>query len=435
MTFLALFMIQDANGPAVSLQTCKARKQVSIPVIDKSCFWLDETDDRISVRHVCGEQIRKACISQREHTREGVVLVWVVIYHSEKLIFLTSKKVPITPHIDITWKQYLCHILGPFIIHRHCTELLVSTPPERKQPSSEESRKSEYEVDVEDPDYNFRSAAGKTVPFVELTVAHGSILTILAISFERYYAICKPLKAGYKCTKMRALIIIGIVWVVSILITSPILAIAEYAFVEYVDGSTVPVCLTLVQTFWQRLYFISITSVFFGIPFFILVTVYSFIAKHLIVDSGVVSSTMEQSQAKARRQVVMMLVAVVLSFFLCLLPFRVFTVWIIVADSMEVQKLGVEIYYNLLYFCRIMLYTNSAINPILYNLISSKFRDAFLRSLGCRKSRRLLRQATFTPTSLTLQSSLKSRSSHSSGTYNTVIPPRNFVVKGINNIL
>ncbi|XP_013773953.1 growth hormone secretagogue receptor type 1-like [Limulus polyphemus] len=275
----------------------------------------------------------------------------------------------------------------------------------------------------------------KTVPFVELTVAHGSILTILAISFERYYAICKPLKAGYKCTKMRALVIIGIVWVVSILITSPILAIAEYTFVEYVDGSTVPVCLTLVQTFWQRMYFISITSVFFGIPFFILVTVYSFIAKHLMLDSGVVSSTMEQSQAKARRQVVMMLVAVVLSFFLCLLPFRVFTVWIIVADPMEVQKLGMEVYYNLLYFCRIMLYTNSAINPILYNLISSKFRDAFLRSLGCRKSRRLLRQVTFTPTSLTLQSSLKSRSSHSSGTYNTVIPPRTFGAKGLNKIL
>ncbi|XP_013783951.1 growth hormone secretagogue receptor type 1-like [Limulus polyphemus] len=275
----------------------------------------------------------------------------------------------------------------------------------------------------------------KSVPFVELTVAHGSILTILAISFERYYAICKPLKAGYKCTKMRALVIIVVVWVVSILITSPILAIAEYTYVEYVDGSTVPVCLTLVQTFWQRLYFISIIAIFFGIPFFILVTVYSFIAKHLMIDGGVVSSNTEQSQAKARRQVVMMLVAVVLSFFLCLLPFRVFTLWIIVADPTDVQKLGMEVYYNLLYFCRLMLYTNSAINPILYNLISSKFRDAFLRSLGCRKSRRLLRQVTFTPTSLTLQSSLKSRSSHSSGTYSTVIQSRTFVAKGLNKLL
>ncbi|XP_076314799.1 uncharacterized protein LOC143227191 [Tachypleus tridentatus] len=41
----------------------------------------------------------------------------------------------------------------------HCPELHVPTPPERKQPSTEESRKSEEEVDVEDPDYNFRGAA------------------------------------------------------------------------------------------------------------------------------------------------------------------------------------------------------------------------------------------------------------------------------------
>ncbi|KAF8774782.1 Orexin receptor type 2 like protein [Argiope bruennichi] len=48
----------------------------------------------------------------------------------------------------------------------------------------------------------------KAVPYVQLTAAHGSVLTILAISFERYYAICQPLKAGYTCTQMRALAII-----------------------------------------------------------------------------------------------------------------------------------------------------------------------------------------------------------------------------------
>ncbi|XP_076340926.1 uncharacterized protein LOC143241630 [Tachypleus tridentatus] len=37
----------------------------------------------------------------------------------------------------------------------HCPELPITTQPERKLPSSEESSKSEYEVYVEDPDYNF----------------------------------------------------------------------------------------------------------------------------------------------------------------------------------------------------------------------------------------------------------------------------------------
>lgn len=64
-----------------------------------------------------------------------------------------------------------------------------------------------------------RHSAGKLVPFVELTVAHASILTILAISFERYYAICEPLKAGYVCTKTRAMVICVACWCVAGLFT------------------------------------------------------------------------------------------------------------------------------------------------------------------------------------------------------------------------
>lgn len=79
-----------------------------------------------------------------------------------------------------------------------------------------------------------------------------------------------------------------------------------------------------------------------------------------------------------------MLGAVVLSFFVCLLPFRAFTLWIIVAPPETIMNLGIEPYYNILYLCRIMLYLNSAMNPVLYNLMSSKFREGFFRLLGCR---------------------------------------------------
>jgi hypothetical protein len=100
-----------------------------------------------------------------------------------------------------------------------------------------------------------------------------------------------------------------------------------------------------------------------------------------------------------------MLGTVVLSFFVCLMPFRALTLWIIVAPQEAVFSLDIDTYYNLLYFCRVMIYLNSAINPILYNLMSSKFRDGFFRLCGLRSKTHpdvnLGRKGTFNTTSTT----------------------------------
>lgn len=269
----------------------------------------------------------------------------------------------------------------------------------------------------------------KAVPFVELTVAHASVLTILAISFERYYAICEPLKAGYVCTKERALLICFLAWAFAALFTSPVLLIAEYGVFNSSDPMSVasavptavnvtepePYCMTRADTFWRQFFFLMTISVFFLLPLVLLLVLYTLIARRLVADPGTTALTVkatETANARARKQVVLMLGTVVMSFFICLLPFRIFTIIIIFMSTETFSKLGFENYLIVLLVCRTMLYLNSAINPILYNLMSSKFRDGFMRLCGIRRRdaffrRRFARSSTLntTTTSMTYSGS------------------------------
>ena len=183
---------------------------------------------------------------------------------------------------------------------------------------------------------------------------------------------------------------------------SPILLIAKYdQHREYIDGTLVPACLTEANTFWPSFFFIMIITVFFLLPLCMLVVLYAMMARHLMADPGTSAvKDAESSNSRARKQVVLMLGTVVLSFFICLIPFRVFTLWFIVVPEEQVQQLGMEGYYNILYFCRTMLYLNSAVNPILYNLMSSKFRNGFMRLCGLRRGELSLVRRGTTSTSV-----------------------------------
>ena len=74
-----------------------------------------------------------------------------------------------------------------------------------------------------------------------------------------------------------------------------------------------------------------------------------------------------------------MLVVVVSLFAVLWLPYRVYVLY------NSFRKLRYENIWLML-ACRTMVHTNSAINPVLYNAMSAKFKKAFKNLLHCGKS-------------------------------------------------
>ncbi|KAG5883583.1 hypothetical protein JTB14_014499 [Gonioctena quinquepunctata] len=175
---------------------------------------------------------------------------------------------------------------------------------------------------------------------------------------------------------------------------------------EYIDGSLVFVCFTLVEDLFPCIFFISSIILFFLFPLAILIAIYALIANSLMSQPTIMLSQRcatvpSQSVIKYRKQVILMLGTVVLAFFICLLPFRALTMWIIIAPAGWNFEIGIENYYYILYFSRIMFHINSAVNPILYNIMSSKFRGGFFKLCGakslrnrCKKKPEITRKST-----------------------------------------
>ena len=76
-----------------------------------------------------------------------------------------------------------------------------------------------------------------------------------------------------------------------------------------------------------------------------------------------------------KHQIVNTIASLVLIFFICHLPFRIAVLWFSFEDKHVIWDLGLERFLLILYSTRIMFYTNHALNPVIYNFVSSKFRS------------------------------------------------------------
>ncbi|CAF0970787.1 unnamed protein product [Adineta steineri] len=215
-------------------------------------------------------------------------------------------------------------------------------------------------------------------PFVQNVTATCSVLTIMAISYERYIAICQPFKTNsLRLSIFRTLPTVIIFWAISCLMSTPFYIFTNTYLVQSTYNETIVSCLTGFPLPWSIWYLIPCTVVIYLIILIMLcywhysICYVLFNREALLQDNTIVT--------RYRRQVSQLLIVLIISFFVLILPYKI---WAIIQPQLSFEqfhRFGFQRHSLMIIIIRSLLYLNSAINPLLYSIMSTKFRQSFVR--------------------------------------------------------
>uniref|UniRef100_A0AC35GI21 Thyrotropin-releasing hormone receptor n=1 Tax=Panagrolaimus sp. PS1159 TaxID=55785 RepID=A0AC35GI21_9BILA len=263
--------------------------------------------------------------------------------------------------------------------------------------------------------YIFGSLGCAVFTYVPYLAINTSSLSITAFTIERFIGICYPLRARYICTVKRAKIIILGIWVFSFFYNSPWLYLANLTPLK--NGEICTFKLERDNWAYKLLYFTDL-GMFYCVPMILNILIYgkitytlshnsmksekSSMQKSIIRnDSKKDGSPLEtqvslaspnmtapreyfinggkRSSTKGKMQVIKMLLIVVVIFAVCWIPYRAMVTY----NSFAETKLNNDMY---IFIAKTLIFINCAINPVLYNVMSARFRNAFKKLLRDKKS-------------------------------------------------
>nr|XP_029134179.1 neuromedin-U receptor 1-like [Labrus bergylta] len=263
--------------------------------------------------------------------------------------------------------------------------------------------------------------------FLFETVCLASILNVTALSVERYIAVVHPLRAKYVVTRTHAKRVILVVWGVSVLCALPNTSLhgitmlysrsigsAGNTHLEIPDSA---IC-TLVKPPWMYNLTTQVTTLlFFILPMLTISVLYMLIGLQLKQEklrqalqakSGFGQDSFcnvrTQQQKARRRQVTKMLFVLVVVFGICWAPFHTDRLmWSFISDWTDNH---LEIFEYVHIISGVFFYLSSAVNPILYNLMSTRFREMFKEVMCHRQHHNTPRKHSLSVTRVTLRSTL-----------------------------
>ena len=208
-----------------------------------------------------------------------------------------------------------------------------------------------------------------------------SVLTMMLISFDRFYAVFFPLR---EAIFQRPKILSTMIWVLSFALMFPYVFLSDVSFDPNKNGYHCQFALPTNNLSEDeifrvlRIYHISLFVMVYALPLFITIIAYTLICCKVVRRKipGNMTDTNRAVVEKSRRKVVRLLVVICVVFALCWFPTYInHFFWFVRPDQQD------KLPYVASFVFFWIGHANSAINPCLYILLNGGFRKALFALL------------------------------------------------------
>ena len=211
-----------------------------------------------------------------------------------------------------------------------------------------------------------------------------SVLTIVALSLDRYVAVLHPVKSRSFSTKSHIRNTIFLIWAIACTIMLPLLAVQTVTLEILPSGHAFAYCYENWNSVYGRRIFDCFLFVFiYVVPGSVVIVSYSLTGRHLVV-----SRTLQRNNSLAghssrimegRRRVARMLLMLAALFAISWLPYHSTVIYMNFSGSGNGDSS-----MTVLSFALLLGHWHSAQNPVLYCITNANFWRATVAILKCR---------------------------------------------------
>ncbi|XP_068744524.1 QRFP-like peptide receptor [Montipora capricornis] len=214
----------------------------------------------------------------------------------------------------------------------------------------------------------------KIIAFIQGISLASSVLTLTAIAVNRFFAVFFPLKMP-GLSKPLTNFVIGLIWVVSCAIASPML----YAM-KVVKKDCIVQCYERWSPAFDdksspKIYTLVLLVSLYIVPLSVMTVLYTAIVRKVWTRQvpGNIIAPNQLVELATKKRVLRMLITIVVVFALCWMPYYTYLLLIFLVHSSFHEIASV----NVMFVGLFLGHANSAINPCIYAIFNKEYRSGF----------------------------------------------------------